>query len=452
VTVVATRAIELRGASRQLLSCRRPEVLLAGPAGTGKTVGGLTKLHLAAMKYPGSTHLLVRKTLASLGASTLEIWRKHVAAPSLAIGEIDFYGGSREEPAQYRYLRNGSKIVVGGLDKPSKIMSSAYDLIVVDEATETLVGDWEALLSRGRGGNMPYSQLIGMCNPDAEHHYLYQRHLSGGLELLHSKHEHNPAYFGPEGLLTEAGAAYIARLDALTGVRLQRLRYGRWVAAEGVIYEAWDPAVHLVDALPAGAESWVRWWSVDFGYRNPFVLQCWAEDGDGRLWLYREIYMTGRLVEDHARKILKIVAPGGQWREPRPRAIICDHDAEDRATLERHLSMRTVAAQKQVTPGIEAVQSRLGREADETRGLKALPARLFIVRDALVERDKALAEAGKPACTREEVTGYVWAPDVNGRPAKEEPDKENDHGMDAMRYMIAERDLSGRPSIRPLRR
>lgn len=444
MAVVAQRRIELRGAARRLLSCRDAEVLISGPAGTGKSVGGLTKMHLAAMKYPNFRGLLVRKTAASLGASTLEVWRRDVAAPSLAIGEIDFYGGSASEPAQYRYLRNGAKVVIGGLDKPTKIMSSAYDIIVVDEATETFVADWEALLTRGRAGNMPYSQLIGMCNPDAEHHYLYQRAMAGGLTLMESRHEDNPAYFNADGTLTEAGRAYIGRLDKLTGVRYWRLRKGLWVAAEGLIYEEWDPKDHLVNKLPDGSEGWTRWWSVDFGYRNPFTLQCWAEDGDGRLWLYREIYMTGRLVEDHARQILKIVAPNGKWIEPKPRAIICDHDAEDRATLERHLGMSTVPAKKAVTTGIEAVQARL-RVADD-----GLP-RLFVLRDALVERDQALVDAGKPTCFKEEATGYIWAKGLDGRPMKEEPQKEGDHGMDAGRYMVAERDLGGQPAIRVLR-
>lgn len=444
MTVVATRRIELRGAARRLLSCRDPEILVSGPAGTGKSVGGLTKLHLAMMKYKGARGLLVRKTAASLGASTLDVWRKNVAVASLATGEVDYYGGSTAEPPQYRYRRNGSVIVIGGLDKPSKIMSSAYDMIVVDESTETFVNDWESMITRLRAGNMPYSQIIGMCNPDAEHHWIYQRQAAGNMTMLESGHEDNPAYYDAAGELTEAGAAYIAKLDKLTGVRYWRLRRGLWVAAEGLIYEGWDPKVHLVDAMPAGSETWVRWWSVDFGYRNAFVLQCWAEDGDGRLWLYREISMTGRLVEDHAKQILSIVAPGGKWIEPRPRAVICDHDAEDKATLERHLRMATVNAKKAVTTGIEAMQARLRVAGD------GLP-RLFVVRDALVERDPEMVEAGRPTGLKEEISGYVWSKGPDGRPVKEEPHKENDHSMDTARYMVAERDLGGRPALRALR-
>jgi phage terminase large subunit len=38
----------------------------------------------------------------------------------------------------------------------------------------------------------------------------------------------------------------------------------------------------------------------------------------------------------------------------------------------------------------------------------------------------------------------------HGKSPKEQPVKENDHGCDAMRYMVAERDLGGRPRIRTL--
>jgi phage terminase large subunit len=266
-----------------------------------------------------------------------------------------------------------------------------------------------------------------------------------------------------DGTPTEKGADYFAKLHKLTGVRKARLLNGVWAAAEGQIYDTWDDAIHLVDhrKIP---DSWTRWWTVDFGFTNPFVLQCWAEDGDGRLWLYREIYHTRRLVEDHARHILRLVrrcvgccksqasdhdcqtckACQLEWTEPRPRAVICDHDAEDRATLERHLGMSTAPAKKTVSDGIQAVQSRLKVQGDGKP-------RLFVMRGALVERDPALEEASLPLGTVDEVTGYVWAVKPgNAGGLKEEPLKKDDHAMDALRYMVAERDLGGTPRVRVL--
>lgn len=430
---------EPRGTCRTLFHAREPEVLLSGPAGTGKSRACLEKLHRMCLLNAGMRGLIVRKTLASLGSTALVTWREHVAKEALAAGHVTWYGGSQQEAAAYRYT-NGSVVVVGGMDKATKIMSSEYDTVYVQEAIELTEDDWEAITTRLRNGKVSFQQLLADTNPSTPTHWLKARCDRGQTLMLNCRHEDNPVLFTAEGTLTPAGTSYIGKLDNLTGVRYQRLRRGLWVAAEGLIYEQWDPAVHLLDPFPIPPD-WPRLWAVDFGYTNPFVLQCWAEDHDGRLYLYREIYRTRRLVEDHARDILTLVRdPAGVWTEPKPRAIICDHDAEDRATLQRHLGLATTAAQKTVGDGIQAVQIRL-RPAGDGKP------RLFVLRDALVERDPALADAKKPTCTAEEIVGYVW--DVkDGKPPKETPVKEDDHGMDAARYVVAHRDLAVRPRVR----
>jgi phage terminase large subunit len=73
--------------------------------------------------------------------------------------------------------------------------------------------------------------------------------------------------------------------------------------------------------------------------------------------------------------------------------------------------------------------------------------RLFILRDSVVERDTELEDARKPTSTADEISGYVWAIKPGGD-LKEEPVKENDHGADCTRYLVAERDLGGRPRVR----
>jgi phage terminase large subunit len=438
MTTAVVHRYHPRGAAKAVLESRAPEILLSGPAGTGKSRACLEKLHLQALKYPGMRGLMVRKTQRSLGSTALVTWREKVAAEALAHGTMRWYGGSPEKPPAYQY-RNGSEIVIGGMDEAAKIMSSEYDVSYVQEAIQLTVNDWEAITTRLRNDRLPYQQLIADTNPDAPTHWLKARCDRGDTLMLESRHEDNPILIGDDGQPTERGAAYLAKLDALTGVRHARLRRGLWVAAEGQIYEDWDPSVHVVDRFPIPS-SWTRWWSVDFGFTNPFVLQCWAEDPDGRLYLYRELYRTRRLVEDHARDILALVAPGGKWTEPRPRAVICDHDAEDRATLERHLGMSTVAATKTVSDGIQAVQVRLRKAGDGKP-------RLFLLRDSLVERDPELDDSKKPCSTAEEAPGYVWAIKPGGE-LKEEPAKANDHGMDAKRYVVAERDLAARPRVR----
>jgi phage terminase large subunit len=421
-------------------------VLLSGAAGTGKSVGALMKVHLVCMSVPKVRALLVRKTHASLAASTLVTFRQKVAAEAIAAGAVSFYGGSAQEPAAFRYS-NGSVIVVGGLDRATRLLSTEYDICFVDEAIEVTAEDLDTIVTRLRNGRLSYQQLIMATNPGPPTHHIKQRADSGRCRLLYSTHEDNPRLYSG-GEWTEYGQAYLARLDSLTGARYQRMRWGKWVAAEGLVYEAFDPAVHVIDPedVPEGGTLWI---TVDFGFTNPTVVQFWREDGDGRLYLTRELYRSGRLVEDHAKDILRVLKDEqGNWRGQKPRAVICDHDAEDRATLERHLGLSTVAAHKGVSDGIQAVQSRLKPAGDGKP-------RLFLMRGALVERDAELDAAKKPCSTEEEITGYVWdrgtaQQQANDKPPKEAPVKVNDHGMDALRYMAAELDLGGRPTIRTL--
>lgn len=419
-----------RGAAAELLRYRGGEVLIVGAAGTGKSRAALEKIHLVCLLTPKVRALVIRKTAVSLTASAIKTYESDVAVQALLDGTVTFFGGNRREPAQYRYS-NGSSIALGGMDNPMKVMSTEYDIIFVQEATELEVDEWEALTTRLRNGVLSFQQLLADCNPQQPNHWLKQRCDAGKTHILTSTHEDNPRYFHTDGTPTEEGKSYMAKLDDLTGVRYLRLRKGIWAAAEGVIYEGWQDATHLVPRFEP-PRGWDRIWSVDFGFVHPFVWQEWVIDPDGRMHLYREIYRTKRLVEDHAAQIKALTRDS-----PRPRAIVCDHDAEDRATLERHLGMGTIPANKTVSEGIQATQVRM--KLDGT----GRP-RLAIMKDACIERDHALADARKPTCTAEEIGGYIW---LDGR-IKEQPLKENDHGADAMRYTVAELDLHGITRVR----
>lgn len=434
------------GTCIELFKSKGPEVLFAGPAGTGKSRACLEKLHLMALKNPGMRGLICRKTLASLGSTALVTFEDHVAKEHLAAGELKWFGGSPKEAACYKY-RNGSVIVVGGMDKAMKIMSSEYDVVYVQEATELTETDWEAITTRLRNGKVSFQQLMADANPDVPTHWLKIRCDNGKTQMIASKHEDNPVLFSQAtGKLTRAGRDYMSKLDALTGVRYLRLRKGIWCAAEGMIYEEFDPQIHIHKKIFRPPVNWTRYVTVDFGYTNPMVVQFWAEDEDGRLYLYRELYATKTTVDEMVPQIKKAM---NLKYEPRPRMIICDHDAEGRAVLERELGMSTKAATKSVEEGIQAVKTRL--RISEVDGKP----RIFLCADAIIEKDQLLVDVRKPTNTLEEIVGYVWDRGTvkaqnDGKPPKEQPVKENDHGMDAMRYMVAQLDLRSRPRIRTI--
>jgi hypothetical protein len=88
------------------------------------------------------------------------------------------------------------------------------------------------------------------------------------------------------------------------------------------------------------------------------------------------------------------------------------------------------------------MQARLAEAADGKP-------RLMVFRDAVKYRDPAMEDGVKPIGIAEEIPGYVWATKPgSGGDLKEEPHKENDHSMDAARYMCAHRDMNGIPTVR----
>ncbi len=440
---------EPRGAAAEMMRRHDKMIVLSGAAGTGKSVPAMMKLHLVCLQVPRVRCLVVRKTLTSLTASTLVSFREKVAAEALSAGLLRFYGGSQQEPASYKYS-NGSVLVMGGCDKATAFLSTDYDLCFADEAIELTAEDIEVIDTRLRNGRLPYQQFLMATNPGPPTHLLKAMERDRRLVILYSKHEDNPLlYDRNRGEWTERGRTYIERLDGLSGVRYHRLRWGRWSAAEGLVYEDWDESTHLIDWFRP-PDSWTRWYAVDYGFVNPMVVQRWAEDGDGKLYLYRENYFTHRTVAEFARDVLADVGEPDPshprrwlWHEPKPRAVVCDHDAEGRVVLSQELNIGTIPAKKGVTDGIQALQGRLKPSGDGKP-------RLFIMRDALVARDQSLVERRLPTCTAEEIPAYIWqkaGATAASQAPKEVPLKQDDHGADAARYLCAEREI-GAPRIR----
>lgn len=455
---VQNRLFKPRGNIAKLFYDKRPIVGLGGPAGTGKSRGILEKLHLIAEKYAHARILIARKVREGLTEAALFTYEEHV----LPEGHAALEGPRRSHRQSYLYP-NGSVVNIAGLDKPQKIMSTEYDIIYVQEATECDEADFDFLNTRLRNGIVPYQQLLFDCNPDAPTHWIYQNNLMGRLVMYDTEHEDNPRWFdvapvnqtsptyefphtsalsGLIGRFTELGKGYIEKLDALSGARYLRLRLGKWAAAEGQIYDTFTPADHLEDHYnpPNGVGYWI--WCVDFGWSKPFVLQMWWIDEDGGAHMWREIYMTQRLVEDHAKSAIEAAGwayddergfyphPDYEYQADLPDAVVCDHDAEGRATLEVHLHLRIIGATKAILEGIDAVKARLKLVGPKKR------ARTHFMRGSLWEEDADLKDKKQPVSTIQEVDSYIWKLKKPGQSAKEQPIDEYNHGMDAWRYLV----------------
>lgn len=393
-------------------------LLLTGSAGGGKSRLAAEKVHAFMKKYDGATGLMLRKAREYASKSIVPFMRHTVIGddPRVQTHKVDMF---------YEYS-NGSRLYWGGMkdDGQREAIRSmggdgSLDIVWMEEANAFARLDLDEVLARMRGKAAPWVQVVLSTNPDAPIHWIYQDLILGReASVYYSKAADNP----------HNPISYEATLEKLKGVLHDRLVKGLWIQAEGAVYDEFDPSFHVVDPFEVPPD-WRRIRAVDFGYTNPFVCQWWAIDNDGRAYLYRELFKTKTLVEDAAREIVRLS------EGERVEATICDHDAEDRATLERH-GVPTIAAKKDIGTGIQAVKQRLAEQEDERP-------RLYLFSGALVGEDDALKLAKAPTSTEAEVPGYVWPKSSDGKPIKEVPVKVNDHGMDAMRYAVMYLDGSG---------
>lgn len=383
------------GGAEQLWRCRDGEILYEGPAGTGKTRASLEKLFLFACNYPGTRCLILRKVRASMNETVLVTWEQKV----LPYGSPILAGPSRAQREFYDFP-NGTRIVLGGMDHASKVLSSEYDFVLWNQAEEGTEDDWESVLTRLRWGTSPYRQMVAEVNPSYPAHWLNQRAQRGQMTRILSRHSDNPTVM-PE---------YLARLDKLSGHRRARLFLGQWAAAEGLVYDRWDEAVFVRERPGVKWERAIL--SIDEGYANPCAIGFWLVDGDGYPHLADEWYKSGELEATVVAQAVRFSEFAQRKLKLSLEAVIVDPSAAKLIAALGAKGLPVTRADNDVLPGIASVQARL---TTDDRGRPT-----FTV---------------SPRCTafRQEIASYIWQTNRDGT-KRDAPVKVNDHSQDQARY------------------
>jgi len=381
---ILKRYVPLLPTQMEFMRVAEQQVLMSGSAGSGKSVCLCLKA-IQQASIPGNTFLLLRKWLVNLKASTLR---------TLLDGE-----GNRPPllpPGTYRHNRSekmihlfgGGNIVYAGVgDDITRIRSIPCGAVGVDECTELDEDEWDELRIRPRI-SVGSGQIFGVCNPSDTAHFLYRRFIATGrtedtrvIYSLSRDNIHLPNH-------TQKALA------GLTGAVGERMREGRWLGLDRMIY----------GNLPSGRftghmadESQIKQWfiAIDYGFTNPTFMLLGGLDSDDKLWVYQELEASKMLHSD----ILKWLY---QWQDKSP-VVVVDPSAAGLIAEIQSRGFTCIKADNDVQIGI-----------DRTRD---------VMSSGRVSFSAALVNLRRSLCN------YV-------RKADGKPDKIDDHGADAFRYLV----------------
>lgn len=429
------RDFKCYGGGKELWDSIHPQVVIHGPAETGKTITLLHLLDSLCWNNPKLKAAIVRKTYADMSSTVIQTFENKVInmVSGRTIEGITKYGG--EKPQFYDYP-NGSRIWIVGLDRPGKVLSGELDVVVVNQAEELDKEDWETLSTRttGRAGALKTGRLLGDANPGPSTHWIQELAAAGTLRMIKSRHRDNPTLYDPiTGEITERGRISIAALMALTGVRRKRLYEGLWVAAEGIVYDTYQADTHIIDKPFSRILYHIA--GVDWGFKNPGVIQVWGVDFDDVMYRVFELYYTKKFVtasepEDAwwIQQALRIKERFGV------KVFACDPSRPENIEAFQAAGLCAIKAFNPKSLGIQNMQSRLAINEETKR------ARMYLLRRSNGPKDPLLVKAHKATCFEDELELYSWRKTPAGDTMKEDPEDKDNHAADAARYAAAEVD------------
>lgn len=438
---VYNETLEFRGGNKELILAHEPDVMIAGAAGTGKTLAACYKIHFIAMKYPGARILMARKTLEALKSGALATYMGKLKPEQYG---VTTYGGSKFFPAEIQYP-NGSVILSVGMDKADKVLSTEFDIIYVNEATEISESDWETLRGRLRNGIVPYQMIFGDLNPSGVRHWANLRMRDGRTKRIISTHRDNPAFWdesapNPEtgglGWWTTLGEQYVNTvLKGLTGARRKRLFEGQWASAEGIVYDTFDTDEHVHVRDTTG---WTSYMGVDVGTKNPTcILSVYQRGSDDAVHIGREFYRRGL----SSTRILDAIKEEAD--RIKPQFIAIDPSASSYILGLQAEGYPAYPADNDILIGIQRVKSVI--EGDYFNLNLSLDDEWELEEGEEWEDEEELDEEGKPigmfsvdpSCENLIDEFGMYAYSDTAKLETDKPVKDFDHSMDALRYVCS---------------
>ena len=292
----------------------------------------------------------------------------------------------------------GAEIRFKSAEKINNLRGWGVDFLVMDEAAFVEEDAWIEALRPTLSDKMGRGVFIGTPQGKNWFYRMYQKGQDPTNENYHSitySSQTNPHF--PEEEWDEV------KKEMPEAVFKQEYE-AAFIERAGMIYPEWDKAAHVVEPFQIPS-NWYVYAGVDFGYTNPFAVIWVAIDPDGNYYIIDEYYEPQRQLNEH---------------------IISIKGRQDWVTTMYFAD-----------PSGKQYIAEL-----QTRGLYCGPA----INDVLtgINRVAELLKSGKMKVfshcrnTMIEFDHYMWedARKSRRKDMKEQPKKQDDHAMDALRYVV----------------
>lgn len=196
------------------------------------------------------------------------------------------------------------------------------------------------------------------------------------------------------------------------GVFFKRYILGLWAAAEGVIYDMFDPEKHVknIKEFFQILVNGNRYVSCDYGTQNATVFLLWNKGIDGKWYCIREYYYSGR-DKGKQKTDAEYADDLKKWLDgTRIKAMIVVPSAASFIAELRKRGYKVIKANNDVLDGIRLVGMLLNLE-------------MLIFSSSCTE-------------TIKEFASYIWD-EKAAEHGEDKPVKQHDHGCDAVRYFVS---------------
>lgn len=328
--------------------------------------------------------------------NTKSTLQRNIIEPLQSIWGSKLVGDIRADNTAYMF---GELVHCLGADKINqvdKLRGSSIKYCYGDEVVTWHEDVFNMLKSRL---DKDYSKFDGTCNPDNPNHWFKRFLESSNIDIYSQDYKLDDNPYLPKSVKENLKREYAGT------VYYDRYILGKWVLAEGLVYPFFYEAEHCYNKLPDGYYDWYV--SVDYGTQNPCAMLLWAVDMYNQTaYLEKEYYYDGRnsrkqKTDSDYYEDLEELCRGKEIEN-----IIIDPSAASfKAEIWKHGYFSCMNAKNDVLAGIRYTASCL----------------------------KAGAIKINKLCknTIAEFKAYSW----DSKSREDKVIKENDHSMDAVRYM-----------------